>query len=180
MLSDKDMIERMERGWRGGKSDGTVCGQGSTIHNTRRIAEWLPEIIKQYGIRSINDAGAGDLHWADSVEWPCQYTAYDLIPRDKSIVACDITTQRMLDSHAILCRMVLNHLVDNGNYERVNMALELFKESSKYLFATHFVDGGPERSRQFTRLDLSWWLGDPLELCRDGHEENCHLAMWRL
>ena len=180
MLSKKAMLERMNKGWRGGLSEGTVCGQGSTIHNTWRISEWLPKVIRQYDIQSICDAGAGDLHWSDSVDWPCAYYPYDLIPRAKVIKKCDITTQTMRDSDAILCRMVLNHLGDGDDYGRVESALALFRQTSKYLIATHFIDGGPQRTEQFMRLDLTQWLGEPLEMCQDGHEDNCRLALWEL
>ena len=180
MLSDKAMRERMAKGWRGGVPDGTICGQGSTIHNTARITEWLPGIIEKYSIASICDAGAGDLHWADSVDWPCDYKAYDLIPRADGIEEIDITTQRMQDSDAILCRMVLNHLGDGDDYSRVTMALDLFSQSSHFLIATHFIDGGVQRTEQFMRLDLTRWLGKPVEMCIDGHEGNCRLALWEL
>ena len=179
MLSDADMLERMDRGWRGGRNDGTVCGQGSTIHNTWRISEWLPKVIRQYHIQSICDAGAGDLHWADSVDWPCSYYPYDLIPRAKGINKRDITTEKMRDSDAILCRMVLNHLMDGADVERIEMALKLFEETSKYLIATHFV-GDQHRDAGFTNLDLTQWLGEPLEMCQDGHEDGCRLALWKL
>lgn len=178
MLSDKDMRQRMERGWRGGIPDGTLCGQGSTIHNTARIAAWLPEMIDKYGIRSINDAGAGDLHWAEAVPWPCEYRAFDLFPRAPGVTALDITTEDMPRADAILCRMVLNHLGNGDDYTRVEMALQRF--DADYLFATHFIGGGPTRDVQFQRLDLTEWLGEPLEMCRDGHEDNCRLALWAL
>lgn len=180
MLTDKAMRERMEKGWRGGLGDGTICGQGSTIQNTARISLWLPQVIEKYGIKSVCDAGAGDLHWADCVEWPCDYKGYDLFPRAKGIKKLDITKKKMQESDAILCRMVLNHLGNGDDYTRVEMALELFKETSTYLFATHFIDGGPTRDVQFMRLDLTKYLGEPLEMCVDGHEENCRLAMWEL
>ena len=180
MLSDKDMIERMQNGWRGGKGDGTICGQGSTLRNTARIAEWLPRMIEKYDIRDLNDAGAGDLHWADCVEWNCEYRAYDLIPRAEGIEEIDITRQQMQPSDAILCRMVLNHLGEGDDYTRVEMALENFRETSHYLFATHFINGGPRRTEQFMRLDLTQYLGEPIEMCIDGHEDNCRLAMWEI
>ena len=180
MLSDKAMHERMAKGWRGGKSDGTICGQGSTLENTWRIADWLPVVCKDYSISSICDAGAGDLHWADSVDWPCDYKAYDLIPRVDGIEEIDITTQKMQPSDAILCRMVLNHLGNGDDYSRVTMALDLFSQSSHFLFATHFIDGGVQRTEQFMRLDLTRWLGKPIEMCIDGNEGNCRLVLWEL
>ena len=180
MLSDKDMRERMNKGWRGGIADGTVCGQGSTLANTAIIREWLPEMVHKYEIQSVADAGAGDLHWTPLIDWNVEYLPFDLIPRSRRVKKHDITRRKLPVTDAILCRMVLNHLGDGDDYSRVEKALGLFKKSAKYLFATHFIDGGPRRTEQFMRLDLTEWLGEPLEMCRDGHEDNCRLALWRL
>jgi hypothetical protein len=51
MLSDKEMHDRMRNGWRGGKGDGTICGQGSTLANTARISNWLPDICITFNIK---------------------------------------------------------------------------------------------------------------------------------
>ncbi len=174
MLSDKDMRERMVNGWRGGKRDGTICGCASTIGNTRKIAAWLPDVCNRYDILSLNDAGAGDMHWIKHIQWDIDYKPFDLIPRLHSIKKLDITKKKLPKCDAILCRMVLNHL---GN-DRTALAINLFRKSAKYLIATHFV--GNKRSRGFTSLDLTKWLGEPVEICSDGHEPNCKLALWEL
>jgi hypothetical protein len=176
MLTDKDMMDRMKNGWRGGKADGTICGQGSTIANTSRISVWLPDVCKRFGIESVCDAGAGDLHWIKNIEWTVEYQPFDLIPRSKLVKKLDIAKKAMPECDAILCRMVLNHLDD----ARIDKALTLFRQSSKYLIATHFENGGIQRDRQFCRLDLTGRLGEPIEACIDGHEDNCRLALWEL
>ncbi len=171
----------MAKGWRGGLSEGTECGQGSTLANTAIIRAWLPRIAKQYGIDSVCDAGAGDLHWIRLVDWNVKYQAFDLVPRRHDVTKLDITREALPPCDAILCRMVLNHLWgDNDDDTRVGMALELFRQSAKYLLATHFEGGGIQRTRQFARLDLVKWIGEPIESARDGHEDNCRLALWKL
>lgn len=176
MLSDKDMYARMEKGWRGGLSENTVCGQGSLLRNTTVIRDWLPRICANYSISTVCDAGAGDMHWIKRVAWDVDYKPFDLIPRSHDVARLDITTEPLPKCDAILCRMVLNHLDD----ERVEMALDLFRESAVYLIATHFVGGGVQRTSQFMRMDLTKWLGEPFDMCRDGHEDNCRLALWNL
>jgi hypothetical protein len=62
--------------------------------------------------------------------------------------------------------------------------LSLFRKRARYLIATQF-DGDklPQRSPQFTRLDLRgapYNLGEPLERCQDGAEAVCSLALWEL
>lgn len=179
MLSDKEMHDRMVKGWRGGLGEGTRCGQGSLSVNTRVISSWLPKICAKYGIQSVCDAGAGDMCWVKDLTWDVDYKPFDLIPLDDSIQKLDITTEAMPECDAILCRLVLNHLVSMPDDARVTMAIEQFRLSAKYLIATHFA-GGADRKRGFSRLDLTKWLGEPLEMSRDGHEDHCYLAIWEL
>ena len=174
--SDKELKAMCERGWRGGLSDGTECGRSSRVEYARTIMGWLPDICAEYRIKSICDAGAGDMHWIKLVSWPVDYQGFDLVPRHKDVKRLDITKKALPKCDAILCRMVLNHL----DKERITKAIKLFKKSGKYLIATHFVGDNINRNREFTRLDLTEWLGKPLAVCEDGHEDNCRLAIWSL
>lgn len=176
MLSDAEMRRRMEKGWRGGMEEKTPCGQSSMRKWTLSIRRWLPEVVKNYSIESINDAGAGDMHWIKRVDWDVDYRPFDLFPRCHSVTEIDISKEVMPPADAILCRMVLNHLCDT----RVKMALANFKESAGFLIATHFVGDLRGNNREFTRLDLTKWLGEPLEMVEDGHEKGCRLALWDL
>lgn len=169
----------MEKGWRGGLEDGTICGNGSTLANTAKIRAWLPELAERFNFVTINDAGAGDLHWIKRVQWqrPVAYRAFDLIPRTDKVTALDVTRDPMPTCDVILCRMVLNHL----DPDRIALAIGLFRRRARYLLATQF-DGEtlPQRSPQFKRCDLRPLLGPPIEVCRDGPEPECRLALWLL
>lgn len=176
MLSDDEMYNRMKNGWRGGMAGGTVCGQGSLRKNTANIIDWLPGLCEKLGITSVCDAGAGDLVWVKRVRWDVDYKAFDLIPRKHTVQKIDITDEALPYCDAILCRMVLNHL----DTKRIDRAIDLFRQSAKYLIATHFVGEVKNRTREFTRLDLTEWLGEPIEMCNDGHESGCRLAVWKL
>jgi len=101
---------------------------------------------------------------------------FDLIPRSHDVIKLDITREVLPKCDAILCRMVLNHL----DGDRTVMAINLFRQSAKYLIATHFVGDKKNRTRQFTRLDLCRYFGEPLEMSRDGYEQDCRLALWVL
>lgn len=168
------MHARMANGWKAGRPF-TVCGNGSTMEATRNAREWLPQIASKYDIFSVNDAGAGDMAWIRKVEWSVFYEPFDLIPRTPEVTKWDITKDPLPQCDAILCRMVLNHL-----QERIEQTIPLLRQSAKYLIATQFDADGPNRERQFTRLDLRKWLGEPLEWVQDGHEEGCKLALWRM
>jgi hypothetical protein len=179
MLSDSEMLERMSKGWRAGYPE-TECGNGSLRRNSALSRAALPQWCEQYEIRTICDAGAGDLFYVKGVEWNVDYRAFDLIPRDQSVTKLDITTQDLPECDAILCRMVLNHLDE----PRILMALERFRSVSPYLIATQFNgEDLPQRSPQFTRLDLRkspYGLGEPIAKVQDGSEQICSLALWEL
>lgn len=177
MLSEEDMYERMANGWRAGKPE-TVCGNGSLRKNSILSREALPLWCQRYGIRSVCDAGAGDLFYINGVQWDVEYRAFDLIPRVQGVMKIDITSADLPPCDAILCRMVLNHLDE----PRIRIALERFKRSAVYLIATQFKgEDLPQRSPQFTRLDLrDYGLGEPLESVQDGTESVCSLALWEL
>ena len=166
-------------GWRMGKPE-TVCGKGSMLKHTARVREWLPLVVKDYGINSVNDAGAGDLAWIKRVNWNVDYRPFDLIPRISEVIGIDITRDVMPPCDAILCRMVLNHLVDDDDdWERVEMALNLFKQSGRFLIATNF-NGTNNDAKGFRRLNLNGFLGEPLETIQDGHDEDCVLSLWEI
>lgn len=176
MLSDEAMHARMAKGWKAGKPY-TLCGNGSLPDATANVRAWLPKVCARRGITTVCDAGAGDLQWRDGMTWDVDYRPYDLIPRHADVRPADITRDALPTCDAILCRMVLNHLDET----RVGMALKLFKRSARHLFATQFNgEDLPQRSPQFTRLDLRAWLGDPLEWVHDGRESDCMLALWTL
>lgn len=179
MLTDAEMYERMEKGWRMGKPE-TVCGNGSTLACTENIRVWLPRLVIRHEIYSVCDAGAGDQFWISHMKWPVHYSGYDLIPRNPNVRQIDITREALPKCDAILCRMVLNHL----DAPRILMALELFRKSSHWLIATQFNgEDLPKRSAQFSRLDLRktpYNLGEPVDAEHDGSEDYCSLALFRL
>jgi hypothetical protein len=178
MLTDDEMRERMIHGWRAGIPE-TICGNGSLREYSQASRDAIPQWVEKYDVRSICDAGAGDLWFVKGIRWQraLTYQACDLFVRARSLTALDITAQDLAACDLILCRMVLNHL----DAPRIAMALERFRRSGKYLAATQFNgDDLPKRSPQFTRLDLRAQLGEPLERVQDGAEEIGALALWRL
>lgn len=174
MLTDDAMYDRMAKGWRAGQPE-TVCGNGSTMSATRNAREWLPRACQRYQIRTLNDAGAGDMAWIRKVEWDVDYQPFDLIPRLPEVAKLDITREIIPPCDAILCRMVLNHL-----QERIVETTDLIKRSAaKYLIATQF-DDAPSRTIQFQRLDLRLYFGDYIDSVQDGNEGECKLALWEI
>jgi hypothetical protein len=154
----------------------TVCGRGSTMESTESIRQRLPEWFRKYGIKTLNDAGAGDRHWSKHLDMEgIQYQGYDLKPRYEGVIQFDITSEILPPSDAILCRHVLNHL----NTQMVNQAIANFIRSATYLIANTYHDVKPRKASFgiWSQWDLKERLGDPLESMPDIEGE---LAIWRL
>ena len=180
--SDEELRKRMQQAWKHGREGGTVCGRGACLGNTAAVRAWLPLVCQQYGIRSVCDAGAGDLHWIQHVQWPddpehaVQCAAFDLIPRHPAVTAFDITRDPLPPCDLILCRMVLIHF----DPPRIDRALALFRQSGRYLAATQYDNPGKfGQGSPFNKFDLRVRLGEPLKAVIDG-DEDCKLALWDL
>ena len=132
-----------------------VCGSGSVFENTEGTRKLLASLTAKYNIRSISDAGAGDLSWIHATEWPheVEYRAYDIFPRHEDVNEFDITSQVLPKADLILCRHVLNHLFRWP--DRCQQAMKNFVDSgSTYLLATHVTE-------QATEYNKMW--GEPLQ-----------------
>ena len=126
-------IDGYRKGWKGGLPE-TICGSGSTLKSTKKQRGWIPKIIKQYGIKSIADIGAGDLNWIKHIDLTAvKYTAYDLIPRKPEVIRLDITRQVPPKSDMIMCLWVLNHF----SMDDAENALSNIVKSCDYLLVTY-------------------------------------------
>lgn len=163
----------MREGWGGGLWEGTPCGGGSTFAASRSVSMALPDLLKRYSIRSVCDAGAGDLHWIKAIDLP-GYRAFDLVPRHSKVEQWDIANEELPACDLILCRHVLIHF----DPERIERTLELFKQSGAYLLASQYDDAPPfDPGQQYNPTDLRPSLGDPIERLLDTGSD---LALWNL
>lgn len=97
------------------------------------------------------------------------YRAFDLVPRHPQVRKCDITSDILPYSDAILSRMVFNHL----GQAKTDEAIALFRESgAKYLITNRYEF----KTRDFHRISL--W--EPLEEAPDGHEDGCFIGIYEL
>ena len=177
---DDALLERMTEGWCGGLREGTPCGSGSLKSNTANARKALPYYLDKYKIKSVCDAGAGDLYWAQDVFLGRDYRPFDLIPQSPSVVQVDITKTALPKCDAIICRLVLIHL----DPPRIHAALKLFRQSARYLFASQYpVLNRFDADKDFNRTNLiepPYNLGIPLEVIRDGGDRDCSLCLWDL
>ena len=124
---------KFKKGWTGGLPE-TPCGFGSKMSSTQAQRDWLPSLVKKYGIKTVADIGAGDLNWIPHVKWDVEYTPYDLIPRHESVTRLNILEEVAPKVDMLMCLWVLNHMP----FEQARLAFQNLRESgSKYLLMTH-------------------------------------------
>lgn len=126
-------VDKYKRGWTGGLPE-TPCGSGSRMRETTQQREWIPQVIKKYGIKSIADIGAGDMNWINKTDLcGVDYTAYDLVPRNSSVKRFDLVQEVPPKVDMIMCLWVLNHFP----FDHCRQAIKNLKASgAKYLMMT--------------------------------------------
>ena len=110
------------------------CGRGSCFENTKQTRTLLEKITKDYNIKTVSDAGAGDLSWVHHTKWNVEYTPYDIRKWHPTVIKFDITKDVLPKTDLIICRHVLNHLEPILQNEAVE---RFFESGSKYLFLTY-------------------------------------------
>lgn len=172
--TDESLRRRMRRGWEGGGTE-TPCGNGSLLAKTKSVRERIPGLLIEYGIESIAEAGAGDMHWSQGIFDGYDYRPYDLVPRHEKVKQWDISQTALPTCDLVVCRLVLIHL----DPPRVKRALELFRQSARFLLASQYE--GHHRfnaASQFNRTNLLPQLGNPVERIPDIDEPGASLALW--
>lgn len=124
-------------------------GSGSSLASTAALRRELPGILKQFGIRSMLDAGCGDCNWIrhSTLELDL-YIGAEIVPEltmenrcrswengsyRREFLTLDIARDRIPPVDLILCRHCLIHLT----HRDVLRCFENFRASgSKYLMAT--------------------------------------------
>lgn len=153
-----EKLKIFEQGWAG---NDTVCGWGSTMEHTSIIRMQLPELFRLFDIRSVNDAGCGDLFWAKTVFSPkANYRGFDIYERASwhklqsegwNLEVKDITKEVLPPADLVICRDVFIHLPD----DLILSALNLFKRSHKYLLSTTFTTVNNDNRIKEPRLQHS-------------------------
>jgi hypothetical protein len=163
--------ERWNREETGGE---TECGYGSMWVNAKGCAEWLVKTLSRLEIKTLNDAGCGDLNWISRIDLgEVDYLGYDLVQPPKPLAPfqiLNIAREVMRPADAILCRDVLFHFPN----DEVAKTLELFRKSSKLLISTCTIGASPDRHTwsprlldNFSPIDLRLFLGEPLDFIEE-------------
>ena len=182
------LIEIMDAGW---ENEETECGYGSSRDFTQVLRVTFQRFLDRFKIKSIGDAGCGNLDWIKEIllENPeIEYTGYDVIRRpswDKLVFdlrILDITKERVSSCDMIVCRDVFIHLPNTD----VVKALSKFRDSQcKFLFSTTFpfvCNEGRilEPSSTHSKINLSKLIGyDPIEYIPETYGGKI-FALWKI
>jgi SAM-dependent methyltransferase len=140
-------------------------GPGSTVDATRNLVSQLPDLFKEYKIKSILDIPCGDFNWMSQV--PMESIDYvgidivrDLIIRnqnkypDKKFLCLDLLLDNLPQADLVICRDCLGHFPTHA----VRKALfNICETKSKYLLATNFPDNK-------TPIDIKFGEWRPINL----------------
>jgi SAM-dependent methyltransferase len=129
-------------------SSESVSGSGSSIRQTRGIIQALPQLIKQFGIKSVLDAPCGDFNWIKQIHKHMDnYLGVDIVQelidsnqkkftsKQIQFMQCDITKDQLPYADLIINRDCLVHF----SFHDIIAALRNMKASgSKYVLSTSF------------------------------------------
>jgi hypothetical protein len=174
----------------------SLSGLCSTHARTGVVREKLPELVKEFNIKSLLDAPCGDFNWMRLVKLGVdRYIGADIVPdlvaRNQQLFSneprefrvLDITRDRIPTVDLILCRDCLIHF----SFQHIRAAISNFKNSgSQYLLTT-------THTRIPKNTDIA--LGDcfmfnlqlppfnfpePIKLISEEAQNGRSLALWRL
>jgi hypothetical protein len=147
---------KWQNGWIGGMPE-TPCGAGSQVARTVKQRAALARWTREHGIFTVADIGAGDLNWSRLIDWPpgLRYSAWDLVPRDPSVIEFDLVREIPPKVDLLMCVWVLNHFPQRDAKEALR---NLRLSGSQFLAYTW-------RAEMFDFLDLE--PIDSVEIWRD-------------
>lgn len=145
------------------RSNGWACaetrsGPGATLAQTVAVRRELSRLFGELGIRTVVDAGCGELNWMGKISESLDlYLGFDVVDdlvadlrkrfeerKTHFFASADVTHHVLPRADAIVCRDVLTHLP----HAMVKDALENFRKSgARFLIATTFPRGRNEQIR---------------------------------
>jgi len=127
----------------------TPAGPGSSLAQTRVIADALPGLCERYGVGSLLDVPCGSFNWMAGVNLPgVRYTGGDIVPevvaevarryakRERSFLVLDLTHSPLPPADLLLCRDCLVHL----SFTDIAKAIGNIRRSNiEYVLTTTFT-----------------------------------------
>src|SRR5262249_12332457 len=122
----------------------SASGEGSTLEQSAAIRAALPQIVRDFEIRSMLDIPCGDYNWMKLLDLPVAYIGADIGSElvvenqhrytgpSRSFMKLDVTADPLPEVDLILCRDCLFHF----SYRHIFQALENIKNSRSRLLLT--------------------------------------------
>ena len=180
----------------------SASGPGSGIIRTSAFSDQILRLLEELGVRTLLDAGCGDLNWLKEVKLDLEsYIGVDVVEEivselrrkyaneHRRFLNLDIIKDKLPQVDLILCRDCLVHL----SFSQIFAALRNFKRSnSRYLLTTtftRFVDNADIAMGEWRPLNLQeppFSLPAPLKLIDEKRSElgadysDKHLGLWEL
>jgi hypothetical protein len=183
--NEKNLLERFTNIYKDNlwSDSESKSGVGSNSIYSENAKTCIGQIINEYGIKTITDAGCGDLFWMRGIlknNPSVSYLGVDIVPElidnNKSLglsntefVCSNLLDAMYIKSDLIICRDVFGHLTN----EVVISILDKFKKSgSKYLLSTSFEGAivNNELTGDWRAVNLSiepFNLGTPLQIYQE-------------
>ena len=146
-LSRQDTFREIHHNnhWKGEES---ISGGGSSREQTDLLITKLPEILREFDIRSMLDLPCGDFGWMKHLDLPgISYIGADIVPEltadneekyanaQRGFTTLDITSDPLPEVDLLFCRDCLVHL----SFADIHQALANIRSHDiSYLFTTTF------------------------------------------
>lgn len=176
----------------------SMCGPGSTKEKTEYLRKFLKDSISKYGIKTVNDAGCGDLYWITIDALDIDYCGYDDLVRTDAkarlkpgwkLEHCDLVTDCMRKCDLVVCKDVFRH----HNENEIGQILRRIQKCSRFLLADYDSIHKVETQTQHKALkdgeyyaicgnsvDLRRYLGVPIESVKSNERIEKRYGIWNL
>jgi hypothetical protein len=172
MRKNKEIFENIykNRRWNGSNPNGPLSGSGSSLEYTEKLRMSLPSILEKFNVKTLLDAGCGDLTWMSVIldDIKVKYIGVDvvetLIEKHKQnftnieFHSMDITVDKLPAADMMLCRDCLFHM---SNYDLFKTLRNFLSADIPYIFTTLHVTNQINydiQTGEFRKLNL---LEDP-------------------
>lgn len=146
-------------------------GKGSTLSSTERLRKELPNLFKQFGIKTVFDGPCGDFNWMRHVisEADIFYIGGDIVEpmiasnqanygnHKISFIKLDLTKNVLPNADLMICRDCLFHL----SFQDTLMLLQNFDNSNiPWLLTTTY-----KKTNEFVNVDINTGHFRRIDLC---------------
>lgn len=195
----EERFRSIYRNWFWGDPE-SISGPGSSLEQTARIRERLPEIIRRFGVSSLLDIPCGDLNWMRGVDLGVRsYIGADIVDElveenrrrygspGRTFLKLDVTSDPLPRADLVLIRDCLVHFC----FDDIFQALANLKQSGcRLLLTTTFPDRDANtdiETGNWRPLNLQkepFLLPEPILLLNEGCPEpeyrDKSLGLWRM